>query len=169
MMGKSFLFLFILILNQACASDSKPQLLYLAHNMPQSHPVHQGILEMQQSLERKSGGSLRIKYWLRGLCFYDAGSRSFYTSAKAIRSPEDLKGMKIRVMNNQMSINMVKAMGGSGTPMAFSELYTALQQGVVDGAENNPPSFVESNHYEVCKYYTLDEHSGVPDVLVIST
>jgi TRAP-type C4-dicarboxylate transport system substrate-binding protein len=77
--------------------------------------------------------------------------------------------MKIRVMNNQMSINMVKAMGGSGTPMAFSELYTALQQGVVDGAENNPPSFVESNHFEVCDYYTLDEHSGVPDVLVIST
>ena len=72
-------------------------------------------------------------------------------------------------MNNQMSVNMVNALGGSGTPMAYSELYTAIQQGVVDGAENNAPSFVKSNQYEVCKYYTLDEHSAVPDVLVISS
>lgn len=109
------------------------------------------------------------KFWLRGLCYYDAGSRSFYTKTKPIRTPEDLKGLKIRVMNNQMAINMVNSLGGSATPMAYGELYTAIQQGVVDGAENNPPSFVSSNHYEVSKYYTLDEHSGVPDVLLIST
>ncbi|WP_238568343.1 TRAP transporter substrate-binding protein [Algibacter lectus] len=109
------------------------------------------------------------KFWLRGLCYYDAGSRSFYTSNKAIRKPEDLKGLKIRVMNNQMAINMVEALGGSPTPMAYGELYTAIQQGVVDGAENNPPSFVSSNHYEVSKYYTLDQHSSVPDVLLIGT
>ena len=109
------------------------------------------------------------KYWLRGLCFYDAGSRSFYTSKKAIRTPEDLKGLKIRVMNNQMAINMVNSMGGSATPLSYSELYTAIQQGVVDGAENNPPSFVSSNHYEISKYYTLDQHSAVPDVLLIGT
>lgn len=108
-------------------------------------------------------------YLLRGLCFYDAGSRSFYTKDKLIKSPEDLKGMKIRVMNHQMSVDMVNQMGGSATPMAYGELYTALQQGVVDGAENNPPSFVTSGHYEVCKFYTLDEHSSIPDVLVIGT
>jgi TRAP-type C4-dicarboxylate transport system substrate-binding protein len=109
------------------------------------------------------------KFWLRGLCYYDAGSRSFYTSNKAIRTPEDLKGLKIRVMNNQMAINMVNSMGGSATPLSYGELYTAIQQGVVDGAENNPPSFVSSNHYEISKYYTLDEHSSVPDVLLIGT
>ena len=108
-------------------------------------------------------------YLLQGLCFYDAGSRSFYTTKQAIKSPEDLKGLKIRVMNHQMSVDMVNAMGGSATPMAYGELYTALQQGVVDGAENNPPSFVSSNHYEVAKYYSLDEHTSIPDVLVIGT
>ncbi len=109
------------------------------------------------------------KFWLRGLCYYDAGSRSFYTSEKAIRTPDDLKGLKIRVMNNQMAINMVNSMGGSATPLSYSELYTAIQQGVVDGAENNPPSFVSSNHYEVSKFYTLDQHSSVPDVIIIGT
>ncbi len=109
------------------------------------------------------------EYLLRGLCFYDAGSRSFYTKEKLIKSPEDLDGLKIRVMNHQMSVDMVNQMGGSATPMAYGELYTALQQGVVDGAENNPPSFVTSGHYEVCKFYTLDEHSSIPDVLVVGT
>jgi len=123
-------------------------------------------------LEGEIGKSLLekgSKFWLRGLCYYDAGSRSFYTKSKAIRTPDDLKGLKIRVMNNQMSINMVNALGASATPLAFGELYTAIQQGVVDGAENNPPSLVSSNHYEISKYYTLDEHSTVPDVLLIGT
>jgi len=105
---------------------------------------------------------------LRGLCYYDAGARSFY-SKKEVHSPADLKGMKIRVQNSIMSIKMVIAMGGSPTPIPFGELYTALDQGVVDGAENNPPSFYTSRHYEVCKYYTLDEHTMLPDILVIST
>ncbi|PHI21532.1 TRAP transporter substrate-binding protein DctP [Lewinellaceae bacterium SD302] len=107
------------------------------------------------------------EYLLQGLCFYDAGNRSFYTVDKPIETPEDLAGMKIRVMNHQMSIKMVNAMGGSATPMAYGELYSALEQGVVDGAENNVPSFVSSGHYEVAKHYTLDEHSSVPDVLVM--
>lgn len=109
------------------------------------------------------------EYWLRGLCFYDAGSRSFYTKEKPIETPEDLSGLKIRVMNHQMSVDMVNALGGSATPMSYSELYTALQSGVVDGAENNPPSFVSSNHFEICKYYSLDEHSSMPDVVIIGT
>ncbi len=109
------------------------------------------------------------KYNIRGLCFYDAGARSFYTKNKAINTPDDLKGLKIRVMKSQTAMDMVKAMGGSPTPISWGELYTALQSGVVDGAENNPPSFYTSHHYEVCKYYSLDEHTMVPDVLIIST
>ncbi len=108
-------------------------------------------------------------YWLRGVCFYDAGSRSFYTKDRPINSPEDLDGLKVRVMNSQTAMQMVKAMGGAPTPISFGELYTALQQGVVDGAENNPPSFYTSRHYEVCKYYSIDEHSTVPDVMLIGT
>jgi len=225
----------------SCKQESDTKVLYLAHSLPQTHPVHKGILEFQKALELNSKGTLKVKifpdaqlgserevlellqigsvaatkvsaatlsnfvpeyhllgipylfrdkehqfnvlegpvgksilakgskFWLRGLCYYDAGSRSFYTSEKAIRTPDDLKGLKIRVMNNQMAINMVNSMGGSATPLSYSELYTAIQQGVVDGAENNPPSFVSSNHYEISKYYTLDQHSSVPDVLLIGT
>ncbi len=109
------------------------------------------------------------EYWLRGLCYYDAGSRSFYSKERPIDSPDDLKGLKIRVMNSQTAIQMVKSMGGAPTPISWGELYTALQQGVVDGAENNPPSFYTSHHYEVCKFYSIDEHTSVPDVLLIGT
>ena len=105
---------------------------------------------------------------LQGLTFYDAGSRSFY-SKKLIETPEDLKGLKLRVMESNTAMNMVKSLGGSPTPIAWGELYTALQQGIVDGAENNLPSFYLSRHYEVCKYFVVDEHTALPDVLVIST
>lgn len=106
--------------------------------------------------------------WIRGLCFYDAGSRSFYTIKKPILTPDDLKGLKIRVMKSNTAVEMVRAMGGSPTPLSWGELYTALQSGVVDGAENNPPSFYTSHHYEICKFYSLDEHTSVPDVLIIN-
>ena len=107
-------------------------------------------------------------FWIRGLCFYDAGSRSFYTIDKPVYSPDDLRGLKIRVMKSITAMEMVKALGGSPTPISWGELYTALQSGVVDGAENNPPSFYTSHHYEVCKYYSLNEHTTVPDVLIVS-
>ena len=109
------------------------------------------------------------KYWIRGLVFYDAGFRSFYTIDRPINLPDDLRGLKIRVMKSQTAMEMVKALGGSPTPISWGELYTALQSGVVDGAENNPPSFYSSHHYEVCKHYSLDQHTCVPDVLIIST
>ncbi|MFY0653400.1 MAG: TRAP transporter substrate-binding protein [Cyclobacteriaceae bacterium] len=239
---KAVLVILICILTVfSCGQAKKTKTLFLGHSLPQTHPVHKGIVYFQEELDRISGGKLKIKifsdgqlgserevlellqigsiaitkvsaavmanfspeyevlgvpylfrdkkhlfdvlegevgedmlegssdFLLRGLCFYDAGSRSFYTKTKPVKTPEDLEGMKIRVMNHQMSIDMVNNFGGSATPMAFGELYTALQQGVVDGAENNPPSFVSSNHFEVCKYYTLDEHSSIPDVMVIST
>lgn len=106
---------------------------------------------------------------LLGLAFYDAGSRSFYTRTRPVETPADLRGLKIRVQESTTAMRMVSALGGSPTPIDWGELYTALQQGVVDGAENNPPSFHTSRHYEVARYYTLDEHTAVPDVLVIST
>ena len=105
---------------------------------------------------------------LKGLTFYDAGSRSFY-SKSPMEKPEDLKGLKLRVMESNTAMNMVTSLGGSPTPIAWGELYTALQQGIVDGAENNLPSFYLSRHYEVCKYLMLDEHSALPDELLIST
>lgn len=104
---------------------------------------------------------------LRGLCYYDAGARSFYTKDREVRVPSDLAGMKIRVQNSAMSMKLVEAMGGSPTPISWGELYTSLDQGVVDGAENNSPSFCQSRHYEVCKYYILDEHTRLPDMLMI--
>ncbi|MDX1429130.1 MAG: TRAP transporter substrate-binding protein [Rhodothermales bacterium] len=109
------------------------------------------------------------KSWLRGLVFYDAGTRSFYSCTRPIRSPDDMRGMKVRVMSSPIAIEMIESMGAAATPISFGELYTALQQGIVDAAENNPPSYHLARHYEVCKYYTLDEHTAVPDVLLIST
>lgn len=105
---------------------------------------------------------------LRGLGYYDAGSRSIYMVDTPVESPADLDGQKIRVMKSQTAVQMVSALGGSATPISWGELYTALQQGVVDGAENNPPSFHLSRHYETCKYYALNEHTMVPDILLMS-
>ena len=104
----------------------------------------------------------------RGLTYFDAGSRNFYAE-KPIRTPEDLIGLKIRVQSDPVAIDTVRALGASPTPIAWGELYTALQQGVVDGAENNPPSFVSSRHFEVCKAFSFDHHSRVPDILMISS
>jgi tripartite ATP-independent transporter DctP family solute receptor len=125
-----------------------------------------------QVLEGEIGKELLLsteKYWLRGLCFYDAGKRSFYSKTKPIATPADLAGLKVRVQESKMAINMVRGMGGSPTPVSYGELYTALQQGIVDAAENNPPSFYNSRHYEVCKYYSIDEHTAIPDVVLVST
>jgi tripartite ATP-independent transporter DctP family solute receptor len=104
---------------------------------------------------------------LLGLCYYDAGSRNFYTTDRMIRSPKDLEGLKIRVQNSPVAIRMVETLGGSPTPIAWGELYSALAQGTVDGAENNLPSFISNKHYEVCKYFSLDAHTRVPDILLI--
>ncbi|HEX2190048.1 MAG TPA: TRAP transporter substrate-binding protein [Longimicrobiaceae bacterium] len=106
---------------------------------------------------------------LRGLAYYDAGSRSFYTTRRPVRTPADLAGLKIRTQESAVAMQMVRTLGASATPIAWGEVYTALQQGVADGAENNPPSFHLSRHYEVARYYTLNEHTAVPDVVVVST
>ena len=111
-----------------------------------------------------AGGSVGIK----GLCYYDSGSRSFYTIDGPILTPDDLAGKKIRVMRSRTAMDMISQMGGSPTPIPWGELYTALQQGMVDGAENNPPSLHTSRHFEVTKHYSLDEHARIPDIVLMS-
>jgi tripartite ATP-independent transporter DctP family solute receptor len=103
-----------------------------------------------------------------GLCWMDAGARSMYDTKKPIAGIDDLKGMKMRVMGNPMFVDMMNALGGNGVAMGYDQVFSALQTGVVDGAENNPPSFVFDNHFTVAKYYTLTEHLIVPEVLVLS-
>ena len=105
---------------------------------------------------------------LIGLAFYDGGSRSFYNSEKPIKSMDDLSGMKFRVMQSDLFVDMVGALGANATPMPYGEVYSSIQTGVIDGAENNWPSYESSGHFEVAKYYTLDQHLIVPEVLVMS-
>lgn len=105
---------------------------------------------------------------LIGLAFYDSGARSFYNTKKDITSIADLKGMKFRVIQSDVFVDMVNALGANATPMAYGEVYSALQTGVIDGAENNWPSFESAKHFEVAKHYTLDQHQIVPEVLVMS-
>lgn len=222
-------------------SDPNVRVLKLAHSLDTGHPVHLGMVHMQERLSELSGGRLQMQiypsgvlgsevqcieqlqsgqlamsktstaametfipelgvfgvpyifrdrehFWdvldgpigrdllevgsptgLLGLCYYDAGSRNFYSTEKPIRSPKDLVGMKIRVQNSPMAIALIEAMGGSPTPISWGELYSALAQGVVDGAENNPPSFDSSRHYEVSKYFTPDAHTRVPDLLMVGS
>ncbi|TPM16435.1 TRAP transporter substrate-binding protein [Mesorhizobium sp. B2-3-6] len=105
---------------------------------------------------------------LVGLAFYDSGARSFYNTKKDIASIADLKGMKFRVIQSDVFVDMVNALGANATPMAYGEVYSALETGVIDGAENNWPSFESAKHYEVAKHYTLDQHQIVPEVLVMA-
>ncbi|PPC78108.1 hypothetical protein WH50_22695 [Pokkaliibacter plantistimulans] len=102
------------------------------------------------------------------LAAYQAGSRSFYAK-KPIHSPADLKGLKIRVVATPTTLKMIELLGGAPTPIPFGEVYTALQQGVIDAAENNEPSYYQTRHAEVAKYYAEDGHTMVPDYLLIST
>jgi len=105
---------------------------------------------------------------LIGLAFYDSGARSFYTTKKPIRSLADLKGLKIRVQQSDLWIAMMEAFGANPTPMPMGEVYSSLETGVVDGAENNWPSYESARHYEVAKNYSLTQHSLTPEILVIS-
>ena len=105
---------------------------------------------------------------VRGLSYLDAGSRNFYSRTGPIRTPADLEGQKVRVMNSKMAMNMVSTLGGAPTPISWGELYSALAQGTVDAAENNPQSYVSNRHYEVSPYFSLDAHTRIPDILLIS-
>ena len=108
------------------------------------------------------------KAGLVALCWMDAGARNLYNTKKPIKTIADLKGMKIRVIGNPMFVDMMNALGGNGVAMGYDQVFSALQTGVVDGAENNLPSYVFDNHYQVAKYYTLTQHLIVPEILVLS-
>jgi tripartite ATP-independent transporter DctP family solute receptor len=220
------------------AVDLTVCVLKLGHGLDQTHPVHLGMVRMQERLAELSGGTMEIKiypggmlgsetqcleqvqtgqldmakssispmesFWselgvftipyvfrdnehlwkvlegevgemfldmspqMYGICYYDAGGRSFYTVRRPILSPEDLKGMKIRVQASRTAMDMVRHMGAAPTPIAWGELYTALSQGTVDGAENNLPSFESGRHSEICRHFVLNEHAFVPDMLLIN-
>ncbi len=105
---------------------------------------------------------------LVALCWMDAGARSLYNTRKPIRTIEDVKGLKFRVIGNPIFIDMMNALGGNGVAMGYDQVFSALQTGVIDGAENNPPSYVFSNHYTAAKYFSLTEHLIIPEVLVFS-
>jgi tripartite ATP-independent transporter DctP family solute receptor len=112
-----------------------------------------------------------IPYRLKGLCYFDAGARSFYISRKrnrVVRRPEDLDGLSIRVQRSRTAVRLVELLGAKPVPIPFGELYTALDTGTVDGAENNPPSLYTTRQYEVTAAYTLNEHTIVPDILIMS-
>lgn len=103
-----------------------------------------------------------------GLSWFDAGSRNFYNSVRPVTTLEDMKGLKIRVQESSLMMGMVKALGAEPTPMAYGEVYSSLQNGTIDGAENNWPSYESTSHYEVAKYFVLDEHTRVPEMQLIS-
>jgi tripartite ATP-independent transporter DctP family solute receptor len=108
------------------------------------------------------------KSGLVGLCWMDAGARNFYNTKHPIKSIADLKGLKVRVIGNPIFVDMANALGANGVAMGYDQVFSALQTGVIDGAENNPPSFVFDNHYQVAKFYTFTEHLVVPEILVFS-
>jgi len=107
-------------------------------------------------------------YNFYGLCYYESGARSFYNSKLEIKEVADLKGLKIRVQSSQLMLDLVNTLGANATPMAFGEVYDAISKGVIEGAENNWPSYESTGHYEVAQYYTLDMHTRVPEILVAS-
>ncbi|GFK95853.1 Solute-binding protein [Fundidesulfovibrio magnetotacticus] len=148
-------------LNSVAPPTAIPGLPFIFRSVEHMHKVMDGPIgdQILDSLE---------PYGLIGLCFYDSGARSFYNSKKPINTPEDMKGMKIRVQNSDLFVSMVAALGANATPMEFGQVYEALSTGVIDGAENNWPSYESTRHFEVAKFYSLDEHSMSPEVLVVS-
>ncbi len=124
---------------------------------------------MWQVLKGETGKKLLKaveEYDFYGLCYYESGARSFYNSKRPVESVADLKGLKIRVQKSQLMLDLVNTLGANATPMAFGEVYDAISKGVIDGAENNWPSYESTGHYEVAEYYTLDMHTRVPEILV---
>lgn len=147
--------------NNIIPETQVPSLPYIFRSVDHMHHVMDGPIG-QEILDAFTAHDLI------GLAFYDGGSRSFYNSKRPIKSLEDMKGLKFRVMQSDIFVSMVAALGANATPMPYGEVYSAIQTGVIDGAENNWPSYDTSHHYEVAKYYTLDEHLIVPEVLVMS-
>ena len=142
-----------------------------ATNVPSLPFIFRSVAHMRKVMDGPIGDSILKefeKHGLVGLAFYDSGARSFYNSKRPINTPADMKGLKIRVQQSDMFIALVSALGANATPMNFGEVYSGLQTGVIDGAENNWPSFESTKHFEVSKFYSQTEHSLSPEVLVMS-
>lgn len=142
-----------------------------ATNVPSLPFIFRSVAHMRKVMDGEIGEQILKefeKHDLVGLAFYDSGARSFYNSKKPITSPADMKGMKIRVQQSDMFIALVSALGANATPMNFGEVYSGLQTGLIDGAENNWPSYESTKHFEVSKFYSQTEHSLSPEVLVMS-
>lgn len=133
--------------------------------------IFKGIPQMYRAMDGEIGdliGEGMEEKGIVALSWFDAGARSFYNSERPINTPADVEGLKVRVMNNDLFVGMIESMGGNATPMAFAEVYQSLKTGVVDGAENNPPSYESTNHFEVAQYYSLSEHLIIPECVCMS-
>ncbi|MEP3278706.1 MAG: TRAP transporter substrate-binding protein [Stappiaceae bacterium] len=133
--------------------------------------IFKSIDQMYALMDGEAGAAIDEGLQKKGIValgWYDAGARSFYNSIKPINEPADVNGMKVRVMNNDLFVGMIESLGGNATPMAFAEVFQAIKTGVVDGAENNPPSYESTSHHEVAKYYSISEHLIIPECLCMS-
>ena len=133
--------------------------------------IFPSIPKMYELMDGEVGeaiGAGMISKGIVPLGWYDAGARSFYNSIRPINTPADVEGLKVRVMSNDLFVGMVESMNGNATPMAFGEVYQSIKTGVVDGAENNPPSYESTNHFEVAQFYSLTEHLIIPECLCMS-
>ena len=134
---------------------------FIFKDMDHMHRVMDGPFGEKMSTAMEDKG-------LVALAWYDSGARSFYNSIRPINTPADLDGLKFRVMNNELFVGMVESLGGNATPMAFAEVFQSLKTGVIDGAENNWPSYESTNHYEVAGFYSLSQHLILPECLCMS-
>lgn len=147
-------------LNNIAPTTQVPTLPFLFRDVAHQHAAMDGPLGEEIAKELEAAGIV-------ALAWYDAGARSFYTR-RPVRTPEDLRGMKIRVQTSDLWVDIMRALGANATPLPFGEVYTSLQSGVVDGAENNWPSYESTRHFEVARHYITSEHSNVPEVLAVS-
>jgi len=138
-----------------------PALPYLFRSEEHMHKVMDGAIGDQIKAAFEPAG-------LVALAFYDAGARSFYNSKKPINAVADMKGLKFRVIQSDIFVDMVAALGANATPMPYGEVYSSIETGVIDGAENNFPSYDTAKHVEVAKFYSLDEHTILPEVFVMN-
>lgn len=140
--------------------------------IPPSLPfIFRSVDHMRRSLDSPIGDTILAAlepHGLIGLCFYDSGARSFYNTRRPIITPQDMRGLKLRVPASDLYVAMVNALGANAVPIPYGEVYQALAQGVIDGAENNWPSFESARHYEVARHYSLTQHLLTPEALVMS-
>ena len=148
-------------MNNICAETQVPTMPFLFRSTAHMRTVLDGAIGEEILASCAPQGFI-------GLAYYDSGARSLYTAKKPIRTLADVKGMKIRVQQSDLWVALLEAMGANATPMPFGEVYTAMKTGLVDGAENNYPSYESSRHFEVAKYYSVTEHSLAPEMLLFS-